>query len=487
MRRIDFVPAKHGFHFTNLFVNNVAPGITTYGLCGGMALAAARYWMNGVPVPTHVASDFPDGSPAGVPPPGSTLHGYIYGCQMESFGPLGVVSAANWVTMPWITLRNQFDWSVAEFSSVRQSIDAGVPVVVGLRRVVGGPMGHQVLAYGYDESDLRVFVYDSNYPDQEKCLRLDPNTATIAYDGAGSPQWSSYFITGCAMRGPRPDYLDLGLQQGLTVRATEPVQAGTRVDIDVTVRNFGFRDAHVQGMVVSVRGPGGENLDALLGGTDQNSAPIPPGGERRIVRAATQFGSTPGPHTISIAYRSLQGQVVLVPPVAAGTRNQAAVSLAPVMPWQSDWRWCHRCQGLFYSGGQSSNGSCPSGGQHQKTVSGNYTLAHNQAETAARQSDWRWCHKCQGLFFAGRQSSNGSCPSGGQHEKTGSGNYALVHNQPAAPDHQADWRWCGKCQGLFFAAGQPVHGRCPAGGAHENVGSGNYALKHEAALTVQPA
>src|SRR5262249_42066504 len=201
MRKLDFVPSKHGFHFTNLFINNVSPGITTYGLCGGMALAAARYWLNGVPIPTHIASDFPDGSPAGVPPPGSALHDYIYGCQMESFGPLGLASAVNWVTMPWVTLNDQFNWSLGELTNIRQPIDASTSFVLGLRSVQGGPMGHQVLAYGYDESDFRVFVYDSNYPDEEKCLRLNLPTSTIVYDGASSPQWSSYFITGCSMRG----------------------------------------------------------------------------------------------------------------------------------------------------------------------------------------------------------------------------------------------------------------------------------------------
>ena len=44
---------------------------------------------------------------------------------------------------------------------------------------------------------------------------------------------------------------------------------------------------------------------------------------------------------------------------------------------QSDWRWCHKCQGLFFSGGQSTVGTCPAGGQHEKTISGDYTLTHN--------------------------------------------------------------------------------------------------------------
>ena len=70
------------------------------------------------------------------------------------------------------------------------------------------------------------------------------------------------------------------------------------------------------------------------------------------------------------------------------------------------------------------------------------------ADTSLGQKNWRWCHKCQGLFFAGNAGSH--CPAGGAHDKTGSGNYDLVQNWPQAPG-QDNWRWCHKCQGLYFA------------------------------------
>jgi hypothetical protein len=41
------------------------------------------------------------------------------------------------------------------------------------------------------------------------------------------------------------------------------------------------------------------------------------------------------------------------------------------------------------------------------------------------QADWWWCHKCQGLFFAGNPGS--VCPAGGGHEKPADGiSYVLV-------------------------------------------------------------
>lgn len=141
---------------------------------------------------------------------------------------------------------------------------------------------------------------------------------------------------------------------------------------------------------------------------------------------------------------------------------------------QSDWRWCDKCQGLFFSGGQPFIGTCPAGGQHSKGISADYTLAHN-SPLIIGQSDWRWCHKCQGLFFSGGQLLSGVCPAGGQHEKGVSGNYSLALNSPVAPG-QSDWRWCHKCQGLFFSGGQSFIGTCPAGGQHEKGVSGMYTL-----------
>jgi len=60
---------------------------------------------------------------------------------------------------------------------------------------------------------------------------------------------------------------------------------------------------------------------------------------------------------------------------------------------------------------------------------------HNDP-SAPGQQDWRWCHKCQGLFFSGGNELVGACPAGDQHEKGRSGNYTLVHNDPSAPGHR---------------------------------------------------
>jgi len=136
---------------------------------------------------------------------------------------------------------------------------------------------------------------------------------------------------------------------------------------------------------------------------------------------------------------------------------------------QANWRWCHKCQGLYFAGNPGSK--CPAGGAHDHTGSGNYSLLDN-AVGAHGQNNWRWCHKCQGLYFGGNPGSK--CPAGGAHDHTGSGNYTLVHNVYPGPI-QHGWRWCPKCQGLYFS-GNATAGTCPAGGAHDHTGSGDYAL-----------
>jgi len=140
----------------------------------------------------------------------------------------------------------------------------------------------------------------------------------------------------------------------------------------------------------------------------------------------------------------------------------------PDLSLQANWRWCRKCQGLFFGGNPGSQ--CPVGGAHDSTGSGDYHLAGGIVAAPGQQPNWRWCRKCQGLFFGGNPGSR--CPTGGTHDSAGSGNYVLL--QKPAPSHQTNWRWCRKCQGLFFG-GNPGS-VCPASNEHDPTGSGNYSL-----------
>jgi len=91
------------------------------------------------------------------------------------------------------------------------------------------------------------------------------------------------------------------------------------------------------------------------------------------------------------------------------------------------------------------------------------------------QRDWRFCHKCQAMFFDGFPTK-GSCAAGGTHEAMGY-NFVLPHDVAETPTAQQNWRFCHKCQAMFFD-GFPAKGTCAAGGAHEAAGY-NFVLPHE--------
>lgn len=87
--------------------------------------------------------------------------------------------------------------------------------------------------------------------------------------------------------------------------------------------------------------------------------------------------------------------------------------------------------------------------------------------------------KCEGLWFAGGgKDRQGKCPDGKSHDSTGSGKYTLAHDDDTAAGQQG-WRWCKKCEGLFFAdGGEDRKGKCPAGDGHDDSDSGKYTLPH---------
>lgn len=161
---------------------------------------------------------------------------------------------------------------------------------------------------------------------------------------------------------------------------------------------------------------------------------------------------------------------------------------------QRNWRWCSKCQGLWYSAASfNTDGKCPAGGTHSKAGSGDYALFGDPdgsfSKTVWAQTRWRWCSKCQGLWYSGASfNTDGKCAAGGTHEKAGSGDYGLFvdpsGNAPTGTptlNGQHFWRWCSKCQGLWYSAASVNHdGVCPGGGHHEKAASGDYALMLDA-------
>lgn len=63
----------------------------------------------------------------------------------------------------------------------------------------------------------------------------------------------------------------------------------------------------------------------------------------------------------------------------------------------------------------------------QSMVKLSQEFAALKAQVTAAQDNWRWCNKCQGLWFAGSPPTKKKpCPAGGEHSQEGSGNYRLL-------------------------------------------------------------
>ena len=148
------------------------------------------------------------------------------------------------------------------------------------------------------------------------------------------------------------------------------------------------------------------------------------------------------------------------------------------MPDQSDWRYCHKCESMFFDG-YPGKGVCKAGGAHE-AQGFMFVLPHDVPETPTAQSKWRFCHKCESMFYDG-YPGKGVCAAGGAHEAQGY-MFVLPHDVPETPTAQRNWRFCHKCESMFYD-GYPGKGVCAAGGAHEAQGY-MFVLPHVDETTV---
>lgn len=157
---------------------------------------------------------------------------------------------------------------------------------------------------------------------------------------------------------------------------------------------------------------------------------------------------------------------------------------------QWGWYYCNKCKGLFFGLQPSVLARypffpiCPAGGHHDEPEVGQQTYALQWGDSGqGAQAGWRWCWKCEGLFFT-RNPTQGVCPvDRGAHDGRASGHYVMLYDDTNHDRrfYQRGWRWCKKCQGLFYAlSGSPS--KCPAppttaaGDQHDGSGSAPYIV-----------
>ena len=349
--KLDFSPTIHGWHFANNFVNQIIGEWSTSGLCGGMAATAWDFFAAGLPIPSHYPEDFQTG-PSGsqVPQTGTPLREYIYQRQMDTIDALNPVHLGRWLLLGDISQAERFhrDVRVDEFPKLRKQLEVeGSLGIVGLFSPVDGSLaGHQVLAYGFDDSPeaggVGIWVYDSNFPDEE--VLIAPSTSTdarqafeVRVNGQVRGHCRGWFFMDWAYdrHNPvQPRYSDLVVSTSIGVEEQQP-RVGGPLHLSYTVTNVGQAPARVDQLFVWIR-KDNTNRDDLAGGGDGNAAPIPPGASRSI-RTGTEAARGPaGAYRAGAGY--LSRQVWRNIPAAANQRAQVDFGLAQDRPGGDGWR-----------------------------------------------------------------------------------------------------------------------------------------------------
>jgi hypothetical protein len=170
-----FLPSRYGFRFRNYWPSNPARkiglgfatipiGDTGRGLCGGMAFAARDRFAR--------LEDAP--GLAEPPAPGDPLFKEIVDRQFDSFGSFFAVPLRFWLAS--ISSQAGRDRATVRdaWPAIKAAIDGGAPPMVGLVRLASwNPLsiglGHQVVAYRYDEAatQVTIWVYDPNHSASE--------------------------------------------------------------------------------------------------------------------------------------------------------------------------------------------------------------------------------------------------------------------------------------------------------------------------------
>ncbi len=171
--------------------------------------------------------------------------------------------------------------------------------------------------------------------------------------------------------------------------------------------------------------------------------------------------------------------------VGTAVATGVVVGAAPASATVSGFRWCSRCQSLWFANG-GNNGHCPVedwfNHSHYQNDSGSYVLRLS-SEPGHGQAGWHWCATCKAVWvFGSGPGASGFCPNNPLGGSIGHRNGELIitpdgtnwdsfrmefdgdNNGPFA---QRNWRVCRKCNVLFFA-GNGLHlTRCPRGGQHD--------------------
>ncbi len=336
LKTTQFSPARHGFHFSNRFIDQTfsitfpslkIPGLPPFpgktvtkefgGRCAGMSYAALDYYWNISSVPTHTQSDFGSGNV--VPNLSNGLGQYIDNRHRtwNSPDPSADEKTARIILLPRedllgppipeheptlsepfpplykpVVAKGSYNFTLSELNGIRSQIDQGNPVPINLvadqtiDSVSGG--NHAVVAYGYDESSNDLYVYDCNYPDVICYIRANDGVRsfdTYIRDNGGwtmKKTWKGYFRKDYSRIVP--PYFDLTIKESIKCKDSSGniinrIVPGEKVTAQYKVVNSGQYTArlrHYYFSVLKVNNEGDENgvnEDGHIGVRDTDTNP----------------------------------------------------------------------------------------------------------------------------------------------------------------------------------------------------------------------
>src|SRR6185437_9005292 len=206
---------------------------------------------------------------------GTSLQSYLYNRQVESIKS----NLDKWTELgfnPGGARDSEFfNWGLqasngGRLQELRSFLDNGTPVPLGLQGD-GNTGTHQVVAIGYDmgrykgdlgafESDLKIFLYDPNHPNETMTLVPDPAKHIYYYPSGGSGEtWRTYFVDKNyhAQRPPaipNPSYPKDGLVHELVLQfltGSDDLRGGSRIDL--TVNSFDGTQQHFPNINLGAR------------------------------------------------------------------------------------------------------------------------------------------------------------------------------------------------------------------------------------------
>ncbi len=176
-----------------------------------------------------------------------------------------------------------------------------------------------------------------------------------------------------------------------------------------------------------------------------------------------------------------QAQAVTTPAAPAapapGSDEKSIAAVSARSREQSDWRWCHKCQALVYTG-VSGDGVCAYGGLHDTAGSAHYTLPLERSlpptttTTAASGSDavhhsprprFLWCSKCQCLIATTDRSRSMCAAESEPHDHAGSLDFHPVEASITAEPSPLVWFVCLSCS-VVYCSVQSRYAKCPLTG-----------------------